>query len=412
MIINNFLYNNKLVYEARLFFVVVFCMIIIAGSLFAQPKGLSFNSYKTKQIWQELRRFDSGIAEKLHLTDYTNVNSKSKYISIKTDTSTLALHFRCEDNLVNHIGIALFPPKLDSSVTTLLDFVERYMLELLLHPKLAMSQTESDKVSILLNGIPFGSPLFRDINTIVPKIETYRDFFVSLSGYFYTILFVSPKDEITLRFPASQELITGLDKRDLDRNLLVELLSHQTFLENKIVSDQEEELEVTSVEDSLFPGFVSTLRFDPDTRQLLFDKNSVVESLVNFCLAPSRLCDSVTFSFKVKIPEVHRMTMDFFQIRNYFSRDYKSYVGIEKIADNSYKITLIQKHKNYNNIHMLFFELDPAILFQNTPVSLNGKFYLNIRHDNIKNLFAKEFEKPENNLYKINIKQDKKTDEN
>jgi hypothetical protein len=305
-------------------------------------------------------------------------------------------------NEINHLGVSLFSNETKALINKpICDFIERIMLDLLLHQKQGLLQNKLDEFHITLDKTGINAQKVKNLALLLNNMNEPVKFSLMQEEKRYIVAWeFADNNGLRMIFPANRELIFGTNKKESDLSLNENLnLRHCTDnLENQ---QYMADFEIDSI--NVKTGFYNyagnyfilkqlnndilyakntTNRFIP-----VFDKNFPEISLKNLLLN-TQLKGSQQIHIK------HRMygrftpefTMPLSDFTCFFEKEYTSYCFVERNKDGVLEGTLILHNSRYNYIHLLSVTVSTETLFNGKGV-LQGDFTTNIPQDNIKNLF-------------------------
>ncbi len=304
---------------------------------------------------------------------------------------------------IAHLGVSLFSDMTKEMLDkTICNFLERFLLELSVvkSPADIQRRLTVENVSLKLNNEAFGSTRFNSIATVLKNMEMPADFSYRNEGLFITATWkYGTKQTLTLRFPASRELIEGKDKKESDDEWSDRLgaTPEQTAgspAPEPITEDRLEPMhggavwmrrgEVYGVQPLTSASYYQKVqqRFVP-----LYHKDYPAYSLKNLFQIPQS-------SEKVELQVTHRKYGHFtprFVIRlsdflTLFNDDFVTYSAATQNKEGKWVATVVFYHRYLNYVHMLRITTTADALFAQ-PIVLNADFYSNIPQHYMKNMF-------------------------
>ena len=302
----------------------------------------------------------------------------------------------CDTETPRHIGISLFSDEMKQMVSRdVCNFIERLMLEISLFPsaKDAAKYLRHHKIKMTHNGVEYSARGFDDISKIIDDISSPSLFNVKHGNGLFQVQFeYGIFNEIFIEFPASRELVVGMDKKESDIAVNKMLMS-PTFepkLFSRIDSSLCEEYNSNILK---YPGNIYITEklhndkyFDKDTFEPIYTEKFLYESVTNL------MQGLVKTDLKLEIK--HRMygnyTPDFIVLLNSvfeaFNDDFELYTGNQVLDDGRLQCMALFRNITYNYCHMLIVTADPKLFFKKGEI-LSADFFSNIPQHNIKKLF-------------------------
>jgi hypothetical protein len=297
--------------------------------------------------------------------------------------------------IVEHIGVKIFPRFSDFPQIFLYRAVERILLELMLNSNQAINLLETERITILLDDVPFGSLDNSRIEQVLEIMLSAEKFPYSWNNYRYLLECEFNGHRLEWILPAREELIKGYDKRELDRQLIQQLTGDCSA----IIESNVQETDLRQLENGLwllpgnefFSGISSRCYYrktnaDPE---LVFDEQYPIESIMNFLQKEVRPAPSLRLNLKYKNTPDTTIAIDYRQLRRELEKEHLIYAGIETEQVDAFQVVVVFENRIYNHLHLLSFWLPRAVLSGTAPV-IEAQFYPNIRRDNINDLFSIE----------------------
>jgi hypothetical protein len=307
-----------------------------------------------------------------------------------------------ETHEVEHLGVSLFSREMKELINSpVCNFIERIMLDLLLHEKQGKLQNKLDEFGITLANTGIRGEPVKNLAKLLNAMKEPVQFRLNHNDKRYQALwFFEDSNGLEMIFPANRELIFGTNKKESDYQLN-ETLSVQHCADSLATPYcfPETSLDSVHAETGFYVrrGSFFMLKQLNSERLCVKDTNNrfcpVVDafypeiSLKNLLLTPQLLS---TLKLHVK----HRMyggftpefTISLNDFTCFFQDECESYCFAERTEKGLLEATLILHSSMYNYIHMLFITANPETLFQADGV-LEAEFSTNIPQDNIKRMF-------------------------
>ena len=304
---------------------------------------------------------------------------------------------------VCHLGFSLFSDSLKNHALTkpLYDFQERLLLEVFLQG----DETKARK--LLAEYKVYGIDYLMDfgVGTFFNSLESSMLFALQANEYVmtkdslsWTSLWQDENRSFILHFPANFDLISGMDKKEMEIWLAKQLQNFQcSGVSVRPVAGYLGDLQQLNRSNYLLQGnelFIKAMNSNVYF-QVIYNRNFPEESIANLFNYPDiqrtqgldlqirqTAYGGESMSYKMKLSDFQCFTGD----------DFETYTGIEKCTADVAEFTVIYKSKWYNYYHLLYVQTTPQILFDKTE-PLKAVFYTFIPNHNIKNLYQEYVKK-------------------
>jgi hypothetical protein len=362
--------------------------------------AISFQSSVAQSIFANNRLNELFSILPIECKNSINQGNNTKCLcKIAGDSIPIKTSFNNEGQ-INHVGLDLF--SLDNNLVfspSVIGFIERSLLEDLLWNNTAYinKKNKEDRIQLFKNNKALGEIGFNKINGIIPIIKNEFAFTLKQEGFEYTAVLENTNGKITIIFPATNAVISGMDKKEYGEQVMESLKTIKKlsdFIPKNPVKDQlktyKDDIKVT-VGNSYFKSITSTkyYKVTDDVVQPLFSKEYPLESFSNIFLMLMEANKKIQLNITHKIygDEKFNYKVNLNDFISFFSKEFEFYFGVEKNTEENMSGTLILFNRKLNFINLLYVETDKKTLFGVNPF-INAKFYTNIPSDNIKNLFA------------------------
>ena len=320
-------------------------------------------------------------------------------------------------NVISHIGLYLFSrnkPLIDHDIAR---FLERMLLDYLSEDKeTALSKSRAENISIILNGLQYGCLGFTKLNSILDVLYDNESFILKKKNLLYSATWRNKYGEqLDIVFPARFDLISGKDKRELDKLLINDLLSFRSdqnsgeMTHYPISNSNQIELLSDSIYilkgEEYFPG-LNSKRYLTKKGQgftLLYNPNYLEESISNLFLEPdySKNPITVNLTFMSQSGKKETAQLPLRNLIKYFLYDYDTYIGFENSTLDTIKTITVFVSKKFTHLHLMRSDIPSGSVFSSESSTVNAKLNTNIRFDNVKEIFAKYIRR---NTKKVPIK--------
>lgn len=316
---------------------------------------------------------------------------------------TVPLIFQWDENRVlEHIGYHFLPDRTEINNTILL-FLERELLTALLSSD--VSQTlityRENGLSILLNDKPITQSVLKNKRQLLNLLKSNNGTVINYDGKNYDVtLSFADSQKLSFQFKADSELLTGMDKKERDIRLAMQLknysaarkgsidsilvpdYSYLRLLRDSIYVDKGSEFMIPQINNDLF-----YLKED-SIYTLALDTSFVAESFSNALLVPSEKDYTINVTHRMYGKIVKTYTVGSRDFYDYFARDYDRYFGTESLEKEKLTGTLILSDRNAGCIHLAFVSVSVSNLLNGGTMEM--QLYSNIPQQNINTLFGKQ----------------------
>ena len=304
-----------------------------------------------------------------------------------------------ENKVLEHIGFHFLPDSKSITNRVIARFIEREMLSMLLVSdieKFMVSHRENG-LSILLNDTPIRKSVLLDKRGIINLLNHYQGITIQLidgKRYEVTLLF-DEEQKLLFLFPAESELITGMDKKERDIRLAVQLTNHKLKPDSISVPDYSylqllrDTIYVEKGRSFLTPQINSDLFYikADSTYSLALDKSLITESFSNALLVPLENSYQIHITHRMYGKIVKKYMVNSQTFDNYFRSDYDRYFGVESLNIDKLTGTLILDNRPEGTIHLAFVSISLDDLLNGGTMEM--QLYSNIPQHNIQTLFGK-----------------------
>lgn len=300
------------------------------------------------------------------------------------------------DSHPSHIGISLFSPQMKDMINhEICNFVERLFLELSLFPSTneAISYLHRHKISLTRNNETYGNGSFTNIRTSIEEITQPSLFNINnTKGTFTVTLEYGVFNNIRISFPASRELIFGIDKKESDLDVSAKL---QTKNKHKKISKKFSTADLVRYKTGIskLPGNMFIInRLRNDAYYLNMSTTPVYSAKLPHESIANLMQGIIDTGIRLEVK--HRMygkfTPDFIiglnDLFNSFSEGFDIYTGSQVLDDGRIQCITIFHNHLYNYLHMLIVTASKEQYF-NSEAVLDADFFSNIPQHYIKKLF-------------------------
>jgi len=305
-----------------------------------------------------------------------------------------------ENRVLEHIGYRFLP--IDDSVTAdnmIVRFIERELLNLLTTSDINqtfVSNREND-LSILLDDKPIRESLLQDRQDFLNLLKQYQNITINfIDGKDYEVLLVFDKGQkLSFRFPADSELLTGMNKKERDIRLAVQLKNHKAKPDRYVASDYSylqllhDSVYVNKGSSFMIPQINNDIFYKKidNAYNLVFDSCFLAETFSNKLLVPENRNYTIKITHRMYGKQAKNYTVNSCDFNDYFRNGYDRYFGIESLDKEKLTGTLILKDQSAGCIHLAFVSISLHDLLHGGTMEM--QLYSNIPQQNIKTLFGK-----------------------
>jgi len=305
-----------------------------------------------------------------------------------------------ENEVLEHIGYRFLP--VGDTVTVnnvIVRFIERELLSLLLTSDISQAfvSYRENSISILLNDKPIRQSALHDKQGFLSLLRNFQYISINfIDDRKYEVSLVFDKGQkVSFHFPADSELLTGMNKKERDIRLAVQLKNHRAKRDGIVVPDYSylqlfrDTIYVDKGSSFMIPQInndIFYMKID-STYNLVFDNNFLAESFSNKLIVPTILGFTINITHRMYGNQVKKYSVNSRDFDDYFLCDYDRYFGIETIEKDKLTGTLILSDRNAASIHLAYVsvKIDDLLNGGTMEMQLNS----NIPQQNIKTLFGK-----------------------
>lgn len=305
-----------------------------------------------------------------------------------------------ENKVLEHIGYRFLPIGDAVTVnTTLIRFIDRELLILLTTNDINQTfvSNRENGLSILLNDKPIQESVIQNKQTFLNLLKRYQSIAINLiDDKAYEVLLVFDNDQkMSFRFPADSELLTGMNKKERDIRLAVQLKNHMAKPDSIITPDYSylqllhDSLYVDKGSSFIIPQINNDIYYTKidSSYNLIFDKHFLAETFSNTLIIPANKSYTINVTHRLYGNVIKKYTINSRNFNDYFRRDYERYFGIENLDKEKLTGTLILKDRNAGCIHLAFVSISLNDLLNGGTMEM--QLYSNIPQYNINTLFGK-----------------------
>jgi hypothetical protein len=348
---------------------------------------------------------DEFASSKLHeLFDLLPKNCKESISSLDSFTCRVKgndLHLKIiqENGVIIHIGLNLFRKnEIGFSPDCVIHFIERYFLELLItEDKTSFTKRSGEQQIILMfNDQQIDKSKFSNINNIHLFLNRQLQKDISKDSIFYRLILSDGFNELKLLFPANNNIVNGMDKFELDKNLELNLKHFNSKDNTTVIEYSTTDLEqfheyFISKGETYYKTITSNTYYRKVNNEylLLYDKKYLAATLANlFIMGHNGYQKQIGIKHLQYGKKISYYSLFLNDFVSYFKHDNcKLYVGIENESDDKLQATLVIYNPILNCVNIGYINTTASELFDSSQ-KINIKMYSNIPSDNIKDLYG------------------------
>jgi len=354
---------------------------LLALSAFTQNNGI----YKTARL-KDMANLLSITETGTRLEGYHSLPAWTGY--------PVVMHIN-QNRIIDHIGIHLFNREQirDKDMSVVLDFVERYLLELILikDKSRIAGKLREDKVTLEYGDFPALKKITESLLLEITQSDSRK----------YRISWTDKTDNriiYALSFPMYYELMLGMNKIEIENNLAEEIKAQvynikvtEPVRKENLIPVPQTKYYIKQGEKYILETLNSNLYYiksQDGTFSLLFDEKFPVESLSNLMIS-----DDVENNYSLNITQnkygqnVANFTVPLKQwIRYCLNVGCTAYFGLESQDENQIKASVVMENKKLAYNHVLYIIFDKTQLSKANGI-INAKLHAYIPTHNVTDLF-------------------------
>ena len=301
-----------------------------------------------------------------------------------------------ENKVLTHIGCR-FMFGIDTLITNhvVVKFIEREILNLLISKNIdrLISAYKENGLVISLNNIPVKRNFYQHKHDLLQFVKDISEIAVSDDNRRYEVLLTSVSgDRLSFHFEADSELISGMDKKERDISLALQLKNHRVTQAHMLSVDSgylkllRDSLYVDKGNSYMIPQINNNLYYvkADSTYNLAFEKSLIAETFANAMLVPAKNKYTINIAHRIYSEITMQYSVNSFDFDDFFLRDYERYFGVESLAEEKLTGTLILHNRYFRCIHLIYVSVKLEDLLNGDTVDM--ELYSNIPQHNIGNL--------------------------
>lgn len=321
---------------------------------------------------------------------------------VKGDTVPVIL-CKDENGVVDHIGYRFFPDSIRMVNISVIQFLEREMLTLLVTKDISavLSAYRNAGFLLMVDDAPMGQKNLQNKGFICSMLKDCKGIALNRVGKDYSVtIYSSNGHRLSFSFPADCELISGMDKKEQEIRLAFQLKNHTAKTIDSLTPLPDinylQLLQDDTYQDSIYVEKGEKFNIPQINNDLFYFKNDSIYTLVldtslialsfsNALLAPS----TNHYTIDVKHRMYGLVALDYSihsrDFNDYFSRGYERYFGIETLEPEHLSGTLILYNRDEEFIHLFYVTTTLDDLVNGGKMMM--ELYSNIPQHNIDSLY-------------------------
>lgn len=321
---------------------------------------------------------------------------------VKGDTIPIIL-CKDENGVVDHIGYCFLPDSIRIVNISVIQFLEREMLTLLVAKDigLILSAYRNDGLQLMVDDAPIGQNFLQNKKLICSMLKGCKGITINRVEKDYSVIvFCSNGQRLMISFPADCELISGMDKKEQEIRLAFQLKNHTAKTIDSLTPLPDinylQLLQDDTYQDSIYVEKGEKFNIPQINNDLFYFKNDSIYTLVsdtsmialsfsNALLAPSTNHYTIDVKHRMYGLVAQDYSIDSRDFNDYFSRGYERYFGIETLEPEQLSGTLILYNRDEEFIHLFYVTTTLDDLVNGGKMMM--ELYSNIPQHNIDSLY-------------------------
>lgn len=329
---------------------------------------------------------------------------------IDGDTVPIILS-RDETGVVDHIGFCFLPDSVRLVNIPVIHFLEREILTILTSSDVAtvLRSDQENGLQLLYNGHRISKSLLQDKKGLCSLLKQSNGIFINKEyNTYYVSLVCLNGNQLSFSFPADCNLISGMNKRELEIRLSFQLKNHisknidnqaalsdlsylqliqDTIFKEQVYVKKGDEFNIPQINNDLF-------YFKEDSIYTLISDTSLVAlSFSNVLLAPSSNQYTIDIRHRMYGSLVQNYAIDIRNFNDFFSQGFERYFGIESLVPENLSGTMILYNRNEEYIHLAYVITTLDDLMNGGKIVMD--LYSYIPQHNIKTMYGEQLKSKE-----------------
>jgi hypothetical protein len=290
---------------------------------------------------------------------------------------------------LTHIGWCLMSAIDTTSQNPIaISFIERMLLSELVSNDVEriLTGVKENDIIVIVNGKPVIRNFYSDKSSLLKLLSNISSVKVEYSKNQYKVtLFCNSEQEVSFLFPADNELLTGMNKRESDQWLALQLKNH--IMKQERVPIHEQDSCFQFLNDSIFvsrgiffriPQISNDLYYlkTDSAYSLIFDRELAPETFSNILRKPFLHTYIINISHDLYGEIEENYTVSSHDFDDYFFEHYDRYFGVETMDIDKLTGTLIFSDRYVGSFHMAYVEIGLDELMRGGTMKM--KLYSNI----------------------------------
>lgn len=304
-----------------------------------------------------------------------------------------------ENRVLEHIGYPFLSSDDAAAFNNhaVVRFIERELLAILLTTD--VNQTfrayRENGITVLLNDKPLKPSTIQNKESFLNLLKTCQGMIANYDGKNHeVVLLFKNKQKLSFNFPDDTELLTGMNKKERDICLAVQLKNHKAkpgcriepdysylqLLNDSVYVEKGSSFMIPQINNDIFYKKIDT------TYSLVFDRRLLAETFSNALVVPCNRVYTINITHRMYGNQKKKYTVSSRDFDDYFRHNYERYFGIKTAEKDKLAGTLILLDRNVGCIHLASVAVSSNDLLNGGTMEM--QLYSNIPIHNLKTLFG------------------------
>lgn len=309
---------------------------------------------------------------------------------------------RTNKGVISELGVRI--PIMSGDSTLVGNFIRRTLLDIITAEKGRdlMNVLDRNKCKLYLNDAEYQEGPFWELERGVAIATDCSSFDLRRDSLAYSVFWGRENgDKLKMTFPANIQILTGMDKVEMELALADILFAPYPAVQDEVVQDsalytKQGSLYVKEDKSFLIEDMTNTTyyskRWLTGHFDLVYSPDYVAETLMNLFLVSSEYGASTNLYLQHNVygnkTLEYELTLDDF-LAYCRANNFELYAGAEEVTKEEIKATVIAYSKEANFIHLLYVSTDIGAIFSTQKRVISAYLYTYISYDNVANLFDK-----------------------
>lgn len=311
-----------------------------------------------------------------------------------------------ETGVVDHIGCCFLPDSIRLVNIPVVQFLEREILTILTNSDVitALRSDLENGLQLMYNDHLISHSLLQDKKGLCSLLKQCNGIIIKKEDNTYYVSLVSLNgNQLSFSFPADCNLISGMNKKELEIRLSFQLKNHiskniddqaalsdlcylqlmkDTIFKEQVYVKKGDEFNIPQINNDLF-------YFKEDSiYSLISDTSFVALSFSNVLLAPSSNHYTIDIKHRMYSSIVQNYAIDIQDFNDFFSQGFERFFGIESLMPGNLSGTMILYNRNEEYIHLAYVTTTLEDLINGGKIVMD--LYSYIPQHNIKTLYGEQ----------------------